>query len=108
MKNVGILGLLLISPQAMLAAQCDATDPDLVHCPAVRAPDGFQLKSGYVILEYSVETDGSVRDLKVIESDPSRHWNGAALYAVSRWRYVPADKVIRKIKRLDFYLDPEG
>src|SRR5690606_6042564 len=45
--------------------------------------------SGWVEMEFSVAKDGSVRDVKVIESEPGRTFEAAAVAAMRRYRYEP-------------------
>lgn len=45
--------------------------------------------SGWVEMEFSVAKDGSVRDVKVIESEPGRTFDAAAVAAMRRYRYEP-------------------
>ncbi|MCC7009671.1 MAG: TonB family protein [Acidobacteria bacterium] len=44
---------------------------------------------GIVFLESIIDTDGSVTNLKVIRSSGSDELDGAAIDAVSQWRYTP-------------------
>ena len=44
---------------------------------------------GYVIVEFTIAADGSVKDERVIEADPERIFDRAALRAVSKWKYKP-------------------
>jgi TonB family protein len=47
------------------------------------------LVSGWVELEYTVTTDGSVRDVVVVDSKPRRTFDSAAVSAIKRYRYEP-------------------
>ncbi len=47
------------------------------------------LVSGWVEMEFTVGTDGSVRDVTVIESEPGRTFDSAAITAMRRYRYEP-------------------
>jgi len=44
---------------------------------------------GYVIVEFTVTTNGSVRDPVIIEAEPSSIFNRAAQRAVVKWKYKP-------------------
>ncbi|MGQ9427161.1 energy transducer TonB [Gilvimarinus sp. F26214L] len=44
---------------------------------------------GYVIVEFTVTTNGSVRDPMVVESEPSSIFNRAAERAVMKWKFKP-------------------
>jgi TonB family protein len=48
-----------------------------------------QLISGWVELEFTVATDGSVKDIKVTNAQPKSTFNAAATAALSRHRYAP-------------------
>ncbi len=48
--------------------------------------------SGYAVVEFTVNPDGSVSGAHVLDSQPSRVFNGAAIEAVSRSKYQPALK----------------
>lgn len=48
--------------------------------------------SGYAMVEFTVNTDGSVSGAHVLDSQPSRVFNSAAIEAVSRSKYQPALK----------------
>lgn len=45
--------------------------------------------SGWVELEFTVATDGSVKDVVVTASEPRRTFDSAALTAMRRYRYAP-------------------
>jgi protein TonB len=44
---------------------------------------------GWVKVQFSITTTGSVRDAFVVEADPPRVFDDAALKAIARWRYQP-------------------
>lgn len=44
---------------------------------------------GYVIMEFTVTSNGSVRDAMVVESEPSTIFNRAAERAVLKWKFKP-------------------
>jgi len=44
---------------------------------------------GRVLVEFTIAEDGSVRDARVIASEPGRIFDAAALKAVGQWRYAP-------------------
>jgi protein TonB len=48
--------------------------------------------SGWVDLAFDVEPDGSVTNIAVLGSDPKDIFDAAAVAAVRRWRYRPAER----------------
>lgn len=58
---------------------------------APQYPHEARLKGieGFVILEFTVTKDGTVRNPTVIDANPARIFNRAALRAVGRWKYKP-------------------
>jgi TonB family protein len=52
--------------------------------PAAARADGVE---GYVIVEYDVDVDGSVRSPRVLQSEPEGVFDQAALDTVSGWRF---------------------
>lgn len=74
--------------------------------PRTAARDGIE---GYVKLEIVVNSDGSVKSAKVIDSKPRGVFDSAAVQAVYKWKFKP--KVVngqpveqRGIQMLDFSL----
>ncbi len=54
--------------------------------PRKAAMDGVQ---GFVTLEFTVQPDGSPKDVRVINSNPRRMFDRAALRAVYKWKFKP-------------------
>lgn len=44
---------------------------------------------GWVRVRFTVAADGTVKDARVVASEPAKDFDTAALAAVSRWRYRP-------------------
>jgi TonB family protein len=102
----GLTHLLWLSlPLAASAGEgCRTGDPELISCAAPVAPAVTGLKGGYVVVEYSVGTDGIVSDIRVVESGGDPRWKVAAKQAVSGWRYNPRESSASKTQRFDFTL----
>jgi TonB family protein len=48
--------------------------------------------AGWVDLEFTVQTDGGVADVKVLAAQPAGTFDSAAVDAVTRWRYQPVKR----------------
>jgi protein TonB len=48
-----------------------------------------QRREGRVLVEFTIDRAGTVRDARVIAADPAGLFEEAALQAVSQWRYSP-------------------
>jgi len=72
---------------AALAARLKATRTTAPEYPQ----DALQHQiSGSVIVAFTVDTNGTTRDVSVVESKPAGVFDKAALNAVRHWRYAPA------------------
>lgn len=72
---------------AALAAKLKATRTTAPEYPQ----DALQHEiSGSVIVAFTVDTNGTTRDVSVVESKPAGVFDRAALNAVRHWRYAPA------------------
>lgn len=49
-------------------------------------------QEGWVDVEFSVSTDGSVSNVTVVDSQPKHVFDRSAIDAVSRWEYKPATR----------------
>lgn len=61
--------------------------------------------SGEVVVEFTVTTDGSVRDARVVQANPPRVFNQATLAAVRRWRFAPVDAPVHTRRSISFKPD---
>ena len=65
---------------------------------------------GWVLVEFTITADGSVKDVKVLESEPRRVFNRNAIRAILKWKFKPriigGTAVERQAtQRIDFKLD---
>lgn len=78
-----------------------------VYPPQARAA-GIE---GYVVVRYDVDAEGRVQNARVTAADPPDVFDEAAVQAVSRWRFTPAQEggepraVSNLESRLEFILD---
>lgn len=77
-------------------------DDDLLKCPTVAAPLVTELKEGFVVLEFTVQADGSVSDVQLLESGGDKRWIDAAVATVSQWKYRASDQSVQKTQRFTF------
>ncbi|MCH8493864.1 MAG: M56 family metallopeptidase [Idiomarina sp.] len=71
--------------------------------PAYQAERGIE---GYVDLEFVIDNSGKVTDIEILRSSPQGDFDEEAVRALERWRYVPQDNVMQRI-RLEFSLNQE-
>jgi protein TonB len=45
--------------------------------------------SGYVVIEFTIDADGSVSDPEIIESQPRRVFDRSAMQAIYKWKFKP-------------------
>jgi protein TonB len=63
--------------------------------PVVQIPPQYPRQAlrarleGHVTMEFTIEPDGSVSGIQVIEAEPPRVFNAAAVTALSRWKFKP-------------------
>jgi protein TonB len=91
------------------------SDTDVI--PLVRVPPQYPIRAtergieGWVVVEFTITTNGTVKDPKVVDSQPARIFDRAALRAVRKWKYkakivdgVPVERTGIQI-RFPFELD---
>jgi len=76
-----------------LSIGAGATDADSV--PIVRVPPQYPMRAaergieGWVLLEFTITPAGTVRDPVVLDADPPRIFDRAAIRAIKKWKYRP-------------------
>lgn len=63
-------------------------------------------RQGEVVVEFTVNPDGSVSNPRVVRSDPPRVFDRAALSAVRRWRFQPVASATTTRRTIGF--SPQG
>jgi periplasmic protein TonB len=84
--------------------------------PLVRVPPKYPARAasrhieGWVKVEFTIQTDGSVDDAVVVGSEPENIFDDAALTAISKWKFK--EKIVngvavsqRAVQRLQFKLE---
>jgi protein TonB len=55
---------------------------------------------GWITFRFTVATDGSVKDIAILDAQPPRIWDSATLRAVSSWKYQPAIQDGRAVEQV--------
>jgi protein TonB len=73
-----------------LAGGTDPKEPRIKFMPQYPNEAAEMQLEGFVVLSFNIGPDGSVQNLKVVESEPPMVFDKAAKRAVSRWNFRPA------------------
>ena len=81
-----------------------ASDLNPISTPQPRYPAAAarRQQSGEVQIEFTVGTDGSVTDARVVRSNPPRVFDREALNAVERWRFQPIGAPVTTRRTFNF------
>jgi len=87
-----------------------APQPTMRLKPLYPAAARMRGLTGAVVLEFTVDTDGTTRDIAVLESEPPDVFDAAAVRAVTRWRFRPGRRqdvavAVRVRQRVAFELE---
>ncbi len=69
------------------------SDRDII--PLVRITPEYPMRAvnrgieGWVIVQFTITATGAVKDAIIVDSDPKKIFDDAALKAIARWRYNP-------------------
>lgn len=80
---------------AQAAATSGATNPAVLTRSATPHYPPSALRShqeGWVVVSFTIDTEGRPRDVRVVDSQPRRVFDRAAIEAVDRYRFSPAMK----------------
>lgn len=81
------------------AADLDAGQPSL-QIPPVYPPRAKRMGlEGRVTVEFTITTDGSVDDAKIVEAEPPGVFDRAVLRAIRRWKFSPRQVNGRAVER---------
>lgn len=85
-------GLLGKTDNAVMTAELVDVPPKPVTRGAFKYPPSAKKEGikGYVVLSVLVETDGSVNQVQVLESNPSGIFDAAAVQGIRAWHFEPA------------------
>src|SRR5690606_35594926 len=92
---VGVLTAGTATAQSGSAAQPAPADAGSSPMPLVRVPPEYPPAAlargleGWVLLQFTISTIGTVKDATVVDANPKGVFDDAALKAIARWRYNP-------------------
>lgn len=89
---------------AQQAAAPTAGDLRALSTPSPRfPPEALRAgQSGEVQVEFTVNTDGSVSDVRVVKATPARVFDREAIAAVRRWRFQPVSAPVTTRRTIGF------
>ena len=75
-----------------------------ISLPAPDYPRAAQRsrRSGSVVVEFTVGTDGTVSSARVVQASPPRVFDREALAAVNRWRFQPIGSPVTTRRNIEF------
>lgn len=80
----------LVGGPSLGSAPSDAGSVPLVRIQPMYPRDAAQRRiEGWVLLEFTISTTGSVKRARVIKSQPRRVFDKSALRAIRKWKYKP-------------------
>ena|GEM_PF-3887600 len=80
--------------------------PKPVFAPPPKYPQAGKGQSGYVLLEFNVNVDGSTSSVEVVDANPKGLFEDAALHAVHGWVFSPYTvDGVRQRKRIQWRID---
>lgn len=81
--------------QIGMPAKADLATADRQAMPLYRVEPVYPQRAlrmraeGFVVMEFTIDEQGRPRNIKVIESEPVRLFDQAAMKALARWKYQP-------------------
>ena len=92
-KELATLQQMQSAPKAAGAVDTAALAASLkrTRSPAPDYPESAlaQKIAGSVLIQFTVDTNGETRDIRVLEANPPGVFDRAATNAIRRWRYAP-------------------
>ncbi|WP_242102157.1 energy transducer TonB [Lysobacter sp. M2-1] len=91
-------------PPAASAPASTSTALRAISTPApVYPPSALRLEqSGEVLVEFTVDTDGTVTNARVVRATPPRVFDRAAISAVNKWRFQPVASSVTTRRTIAF------
>ena len=94
-------------PAAAAAPGSAASIPRLISAPSPRYPIMAQRRKleGQVVVQFTIQPDGSVASPRVVSADPEGVFDEAAIVAASRWRFEAGPRSVASSRVVQFRLD---
>lgn len=94
-------------PAAAAAPGSAAGIPRLISAPSPRYPIMAQRRKleGQVVVQFTIQPDGSVASPRVVSADPEGVFDEAAIVAASRWRFEAGPRSVASSRVVQFRLD---
>ena len=94
-------------PAAAAAPGSAAGIPRLISAPSPRYPIMAQRRKleGQVVVQFTIQPDGSVASPRVVSADPEGVFDEAAIVAASRWRFEAGSRSVASSRVVQFRLD---
>ena len=94
-------------PAAAAAPASAAGVPRLISAPSPRYPIMAQRRKleGQVVVQFTIQPDGSVASPRVMSADPPGVFDEAAIVAASRWRFEAGPRSVASSRVVQFRLD---
>jgi periplasmic protein TonB len=95
----------LTSPQEQRASIEESSGSNRGPVPQVRIEPDYPPQArdrrieGWVKFSYTVARDGSVKDVVILDAQPTRIWDSATIRAVSSWKCQPAVRDGRPVEQ---------
>jgi len=119
----GLCSIALLAPMCAAHAEAeDCVDPDhATLTPVHREPAYYPYDAheagieGYVVVTFDVTEEGTVANLRIVESDPRGVFEPGVIRTVSQWQYEPPTdhygnvvRVCGKRQRFNYSLDEDA
>lgn len=96
----------------LLALPVCADDPQcalagVLHCPFPDLSQGRGSVEGHVELNFAVRPDGTVTDVRAVDSYPLGLWDDAVIATVEGWRYAPGELRLGETMRFEVSVTEE-
>ena len=91
----GVPAVPVEQPAAAIAPATGAPEIDVTAVPTYRSPPLYPPRAqragieGSVTVEFTITTDGGVKDPRVVTADPPEVFNEAVLNAILKWKFNP-------------------